>query len=1156
MFRCALLVGLLIISTFSKAQKEYSNWHFGRHCAMTFNNGYPEPLPMGNNTRDGASISDSLGNLLFYTDGRVVYDRLNRPTPNGVGLIGNAGSMGHGVIIVKLPQCDSLYYLFKVQGLSVTNLPDTCFSYSVLDISLNNGYGDIIAGQKNINIYLPLPGYAFNKITSVRHKNNRDIWIITRNFPGNKFYSFLLTPEGLNTVGKISPSLINIINNENGQYFGEVNVSPDDTKFVACYEEFGKVEYGSFDTETGLLNPLFIFETDTICGHPNGTRSPVGLEFSPNSKLLYVSHFSGSINHYACSKIHQFDVSVTDSALVKQSEYIVGIGISGKLQTGPDGKIYGGLFDDNTLSVINNPNEKGIFCNYSFRSVPLGNGNRKYSYRLPQMLQKYFSYINYTAACINQPTLFNPNIYPVPDCVYWNFGDASSGVNDTSTFLNTSHVYHTPGDYFVTLISYWQGGRSDTSVKVISVLPAPFPNIGDSAYICKGDSVTFESDTFDAYLWSSGETTRSITVADTGTYWIEVTNDLGCLGRDSVRVEYFPAPMLGDSVLISPTACNGSTGAIRELTITGVEPVSVWWLDSYGNLVDTTLDIYNLPADWYFLWATDGRGCTNSIQKYYVPDAGDVLIQSVDHQPSYCEKNNGTITITAVTGLGDMLEYSIRQDEWLENEGNFTNLEPGEYVVKVRVIDSTGCQATWSDKIIITNEPGPLVTPSTEPEIDNNHNGTVTLIAEGFGDLTYMLNSVVQDTGYFTGLAQGTYYYQVIDQNGCITADSITVINIQGFILSAIAGNDTICFSPQLLTIPVEVTNFNGVKAFEISLRYDAAKVTCQNYAGLNNQLEGLSVEVFPSIERVVASWSGTDPVTFLAPEQLFELVFTANDTGYSQLAWDLAGLSWFEGVNGPINNVEYTIGQMQVNEPAGISLNHPAVCCEGGILTIAPSVTGTGPLTYQWQLPDGSTENRDMFIRFNAGQEYSGNYSIKVTDALGCEDLILVQAQIIPPPTANFPTNNDTIPFEQIYQLEATEGYASYEWNTGDTIYYITVKTEGDYSVTMKTAEGCEAMESVYMQETFIPILVPNAFTPNGDALNDTFKPVVNAELVRQFSMSIYNKWGQRIFDTTSASEGWDGKDVLPGIYNWVISYSNVVGKVFQLKGSVMVVK
>ncbi|HAH60045.1 MAG TPA: PKD domain-containing protein, partial [Bacteroidales bacterium] len=105
-------------------------------------------------------------------------------------------------------------------------------------------------------------------------------------------------------------------------------------------------------------------------------------------------------------------------------------------------------------------------------------------------------------------------------------------------------------------------------------------------------------------------------------------------------------------------------------------------------------------------------------------------------------------------------------------------------------------------------------------------------------------------------------------------------------------------------------------------------------------------------------------------------------------------------------------------------------------------------------------------------------------------------------------------------------------------------------------TAEGCTNLEKVTLIDTWFPFNIPNAFTPNGDGLNDTFKPVVNAELVRQFSMSIYNKWGQRIFETSNAAEGWNGEDALPGVYNWVISYSNFVGKVYQMKGVVMMVK
>ena len=86
MFRGILLFFLVTLGIAGSAQKEYYNWYFGGHCSITFNNGTPQPLPEGNNYGlAGAAISDSMGNLLFYTDGYVVYDKINRPTPNAIG---------------------------------------------------------------------------------------------------------------------------------------------------------------------------------------------------------------------------------------------------------------------------------------------------------------------------------------------------------------------------------------------------------------------------------------------------------------------------------------------------------------------------------------------------------------------------------------------------------------------------------------------------------------------------------------------------------------------------------------------------------------------------------------------------------------------------------------------------------------------------------------------------------------------------------------------------------------------------------------------------------------------------------------------------------------------------------------------------------------
>lgn len=88
------------------------------------------------------------------------------------------------------------------------------------------------------------------------------------------------------------------------------------------------------------------------------------------------------------------------------------------------------------------------------------------------------------------------------------------------------------------------------------------------------------------------------------------------------------------------------------------------------------------------------------------------------------------------------------------------------------------------------------------------------------------------------------------------------------------------------------------------------------------------------------------------------------------------------------------------------------------------------------------------------------------------------------------------------------------------------------------------------------MPVPGPTAFTPNGDGLNDIFQPVVDYERVRKFSMVIYNHWGQLIFETTNPAEGWDGKDAPAGVYSWVISYSDIREKVYQIKGTVTLVK
>ncbi len=1137
------------------SQKEWNNWYFGKNAGLSFNSGSPAPLTDGNiyAWSGVATLSDSLGNLLLYSDGSQVWDRTHKRTDNGFGLLGTDATQG--TIILPAPGYDSLYYIVTVfhETNNIFSIPGTGLHYSLFDLRLNNGFGDIDPTKKNIEISLPLSGYAIDKLTSIRHKNNRDIWIVTRSFPGNKFYSFLLTSAGITTTGVISTSLVSLNAWETNT--GELNISPDGKKMATAYNmHLHAIEIGNYDIETGTYVPLFVINPSKNIG---GISSPLGLEFSPDSKLLYCTFGSHPNTDY--NVLYQYNAQCSDSTSFFNSEVKIGVGIGDVLQIASDGKIYGGkVVDGNYMSVINNPNERGSLCYFQPGSISLG--GKQSGVSLPQMIQKYFAYFNVQHLCANQPVDFTSNIWPQPDSVYWNFGDTTSGSLDTSTIINPSHIYNAKGNYQVTLIAYWPGDRSDTTIKNITVGQPPDPSLGGNKEICIGGSATLTSAPFESYQWITGETSQTIIVADTGLYWVDVTNAEGCIGRDSVRVDYYAPPVLNtDNLVISPTTCGGSRGAITGLTATGVEPITVEWRDGYNNFIAAGFDLINMTVGNYYLWSMDGNGCTNLLGHYYIRDAGELLIDTVINTPSYCGSDNGTITIKAVSGLGEKLQYSVNDGGSWSNDSVFGNLSPSiPYLIRVSVIDTTGCQAVFEfNPVILDDLPGPSVSATSQPETDNNADGSITITASGFGTLTYILeNGMPQDSGVFTGLQSGMYHYRVKDENGCFVEDSIRVDHLQGFILSAIAGNDTICRT-QTLHIPVMVDNFNSIRSFKVVMNYEVQKVTCQGFIpeSMNNQLPGMQIEDFPAIQEIVATWSGS-PVTLQGGAQLFTLVFTPNETGISGLTWDQSpGKSYFEGESGLIDNVQLIPGQMQVNDPAHVSIGYEPIACKGDVLIISPVFTGTTPLKYSWQKPDGGLETTDMIFDPFAGEEDSGDYHVKVTDALGCSDSLVINARVIPPPSANFPET--PIPFEQEYRLEVPQGYASYQWSTGDSIYYITVTEEGEYSVIIQTEEGCESKDTAMLVNVAVPIQVPNAFTPDGDGLNDTFKPIITRpDLVVQYHLAIYNRWGQCFFETSDPSEGWDGKDELPGIYNWVVSYSNQMGKGYQLRGVVTLIK
>ncbi|KAF0204001.1 MAG: PKD domain-containing [Bacteroidetes bacterium] len=1172
---------LLIIITLSLwAQKETNIWYFGYHAGLDFNSGEPQVISNNNvyKAMGTAVICDSAGNLLFYCDGRKVYNRLHNVMSNGDNLFDDDYAVTQRVLIVKLPGSQNLYYIFCV-GRGDYGLNDEYgLWYSIVDMNQDNGMGEVIQPK----ILLSAAYDAQEKLTAVKHKDGESIWILTRKTLEERFAAFLLSANGLNTNPVISNFALPPYNDPDN-FRGYMKVSYDKKYLFAASQDTyprNATEVCRFNDETGEINYLYyILKEDELLER----LTPFGIEFSPDSRYAYIAFSRSTVSPISGVDIYQYDMSkIEDPIAFAQSAILInpdyqdrGPGVG--LQLATDGKIYCSFPQDAPpeyykVSVIHKPWKRGLECSYQRDVIDLGANEVWWCF--PNILLDHLYRFEWEGNCagMENGVKFKPNFNPIPDSIRWVFSDPDAGNDSVSTELSPTHYFTHAGDFEV-IVDVWYPptpnnpmGRYEHTSRVITIDPAASPDLGDDLKMCESSSISLNAGSEQgSYSWSTGafgQNMNSITVYDTGMYWVRVRNSFGCYGSDTINVSLYPPPSLDTTNLVlSPTTCGGSTGAIRGLTVSGAQPIALEWKNNAGTVLSNEEDIFNLPVGNYYLWATDGNGCNNLVSQYTISDAGDVLIASVSHSDSYCGQNNGSITITAVSGLSDMLEYSIDNgNTWQNNEGLFEGLAPGPHNVWVKVPDESGCQAVYaSNPVMIDDFSGPQVTASSEPATGSNANGSITLTAAGFGNLTYSLNGgTPQSSGEFTGLIAGTYTWRVEDENGCFTEGSIEVGQEAGFIISAIAGNSAVCLGNAPVA-PLLIENFTGVQAFTATLEYDATLVNCEGFrpGSVHPQLEAnLIAEVYPASQRIVVTWSGSAPLTLTETVTVLDLVFSATQAGNSFLTWDQApAATWFTGEYGSIEP-EFQIGQIQVNNPPVLAQQFPVNVCEGELAWLTAPGSGNEPLTYQWTLPDGSTSQNSSLMFYDASTTHSGQYQVKVSDPLGCSDSTLLTLQVTPNPADWF--LQDTILFENQYLLAGPAGYASYLWSTGNTLPEITVNSEGLYTLQLTTHNLCAGADSTYLKmlEAESPFLVPNAFTPNNDGLNDTFRPVVDYERVRMFSMVIYNRWGQLIFETTNPAEGWNGKDSPAGVYSWVISYSDRMGKVVKMRGGVTVVK
>jgi len=469
-----LLIGPVIHAQFQNGLwtgEQANYWYMGQARGFNFNTSPPELLTDGMSyaPTNGGTISTPEGSLLFYTDGQKIWNRNHLVMPNG-NAIGSGAQATQSGLTIPAPGHPDLYYVFTV----AKNNTNGGIFYSEVDMTLDSGFGNVIAQRRKIRLH---PAGVAEKLTAVYHADEKNVWLIGHRANhedaahNNEFVAYLITESGIETTPVTSAVGLPFNQYKDGQ----MKFSPDGKKIALVHSQGGAgpnvLEVFNFDAMSGQVSSPIL----TIDDRFSSFISLWGLEFSPNSELLYTTEIQSP------TRLYQYDLTSGNEAAIRNSEVIIYeiTDISDTffgMQVGPDGKIYVANGNRNHYSVINNPNNRGTAAGFQYAIAGTTAANADNSY--PGFVQSYFeSGILHGPSCVGDLTQFSLLRIPGITSVAWNFGDAASADN-TSSVPTPSHKFSAPGIYTVTatIVSNNATQVSVTQVKIYDLPVAHKPN--------------------------------------------------------------------------------------------------------------------------------------------------------------------------------------------------------------------------------------------------------------------------------------------------------------------------------------------------------------------------------------------------------------------------------------------------------------------------------------------------------------------------------------------------------------------------------------------------------------------------------------------------------------------------------------------------------
>ncbi len=1086
----------ILFSAYAFAQGEARNWYFGRNAGIQFlPDGTVVPLAGGQvfTTEGCSSMSDSDGNLLFYTDGRNVWDRRHRLMPNGnygagTGLMGDPSSTQSGIIVPKKGD-PNIYYIFTVDEPHHDNasvypnrftgfydngtggtIPDADdgfnngFNYSVVDLSVtgtNGSIGDVVTRNQHLVTYDPthpqeIKYKCSEKITAVKTADGTGFWVLTQFV--DKFYAFKVDGSGVNATPVISTVLPNIpVSGYRRNSIGYLKASPDGTKLAIAHQQRGTVTGGAI-----VNGSIFIYDFNASTGEvSNGLQiknniNPYGVEFSPEAKKLYITYQNGGVNG-----IFQYNLQAANIGGSEVS--IAAFAGTGALQLGPNQKIYYTNANSQFLSVINLPEEDGALCDFQAFAVEVGGpAGKECTLGLPPFITSLFSAsVEAKNLCLGNTTEFSLTSNSTFDSVTWNFGDGTP-VTAPSTLRTATHTYSTIGNYTVTA-TVVKGGDSTVTPYDITISPVPV-------------IATLPQNITECDINNDGIATFDLTKANAAI--------LGSQSTATYDVKYYTSQANADN----------DTNAVNAAAFTNTaNPQTI-----YARIFNKTNTLCHSTTSFRI-----DAAAVPSLQNNSYSTCDDLSDgNDTNGQTTF---NLATVTLAI---LNNPAPFTVRYYETLPDAqgetgaigATFYNTIPGQQIVFARITNTAfpSCFSIEPITLTVKSVPAPAITTGiTLVQCD------LGLVQDGLTQFT-LSDADSQFTGGDANLTV-KYYATSADAQGTGTALSNIYTNTANpqQVFARVENIQSGCFRVMPLTLNV---NVNPTAPIQLEACDDGAE---DGFAQFNLADAGLE--------------TGTNTVTYYT---------SANDALFKQNAVTAAFTNTTANQQSVYARVENNNDCSAIQEIRLVVRKLPNIDTTGkGVvclntrefITLGPGLADSSNFyAFEW-----STGARSRTISVNQ----PGIYTVKVIDtryASRCEktrtitvtasDVAIITGIDIVDLTDNNtvtvhvrPSNN--VSTNYLYSIDLPNGpfQASNHFEGVEA---------GIHTVYVYDDNGCGVVS-----KDIAVLSIPKFFTPNNDGVNETWNIIgVNSLFYGNSKIYIFDRFGKLLANVDPRGPGWNG--------------------------------